>query len=159
VSRIIKNTAEPARCDWPEDTYIQGGSRGVVLGGEGGAYRTAFVEAFPNNTFLRGEGPTIADAEQACWQQFQALRTCPTFPEHGPWDRRHYRNGAGYCQGCGGWFPPRVTGLAELPAEPDREPHVLERLFAGDDDALDEVLTVMATADSLPEKHGDEPLG
>lgn len=149
---LIRNTTEPVRCDWPAGTVVQGGARGVVVGGAGGPYRTAFVEAFPG-TFLRGEGPTIADAEQACWRKYVALRSCPAYPEHGPWDRRDYRNGAASCQGCGGWFPNRVTGLDELPPEPGRTPRLLERLVDGDDDALDEVLTTVAGADELPQKH------
>lgn len=155
MDRLIQNTSEPGRCDWPEGTFIQGGARGVVFGGKDGPYRTAFVEAFPDDTFLRGEGPTIADAEQACWVKYEALRACPTFPGHGPWDRRHFRNGSAFCGSCGGWFPDRVTGLAELPPAEDQAPHLLERLFRGDDDALVEVLTAMADVDDLPERHRD----
>jgi hypothetical protein len=154
MTRLIRNTTEPVRCDWPEDIFIQGGARGVVLGGKDGPYRTAFVEAFPG-TFLRGEGPSIADAERACWAKYEALRACPAFPDHGPWDRRDYRNGSAFCQGCGGWFSNQVTGLDELPEEEGRKPPLVERLFRGDDDALEEVLTAMAGADDLPERHRD----
>ena len=65
MTRLIRNTTEPIRCDWPDGTFIQGGARGVVLGGKDGPYRTAFVEAFPADTFLRGEGPTIEYAVAA----------------------------------------------------------------------------------------------
>ena len=59
--RLIEHTNEPMRHPWPADCYVQGGDRGVVLT-EDGSYWTAFVEAFPG-TFIRGEGVTIADAE------------------------------------------------------------------------------------------------
>lgn len=149
--RMIRNTSEPMRCDWPAGTFVQGGSRGVVFGGADGPYRTAFVEAFPDSTFLRGEGSTIEEAERACWARYQALRSCPTYPAHGPWDRRSYRNGSAYCGGCGGWFPNRVTGLAELPDE-GAKPSMLERVFRGDDDALAEVVDAVTNVDQLPER-------
>lgn len=150
--QTIRHTDEPMRCDWPEGTYVQGGSLGVVFGGENGPYQTAFVEAFPDGTFLRGEGATVEEAERACWEKYAALRSCPTYPSHGPWDRRNYRNGAAFCGGCGGWFPGSVTGLGELPPDPDRKPTLLERAFTGDDGALVEILTTGARAGELPTK-------
>lgn len=155
MERLIRNTTEPVRYDWPADTFIQGGARGVVLGGKDGPYRTAFVEAFPERTFLRGEGPTIADAERACWEKYTALLNCPTYPQHGPWERRQFRNGCAFCGSCGGWFARHTTGLAELPDDEDRQPGLADRLFTGDAGALVEVLTTMADADTLPERHRD----
>lgn len=114
MTRLIENTDEPMRCDWPAEVEVQGGSRGVVLGA-GGSYWTAFVEAFADGTFLRGEGATVEEAERACWQRYTALRACPSYPAHGPWDQRGYTNGSAFCTGCGGWFPGRVTGLPEVP--------------------------------------------
>lgn len=108
----IENTDVSAQRPWPTDTYIQGGNNGVVLTSDGGSYRTAFVEAFVAGTFLRGEGPTIAEAEDACWRQYERLNACPAAPAHGPFERRQYTNGSGFCTGCGTWFP-RV--LPELP--------------------------------------------
>lgn len=100
--RLIEHTKEPMRHPWPADCYVQGGNRGVVLT-EDGSYWTAFVEAFPG-TFIRGEGVTIADAEDACWKRFEHLNACPTAPDHGPFEAQGYTNGSGFCTNCGGWF-------------------------------------------------------
>lgn len=154
--RLIENTHEPMRHPWPDDSEVQGGSRGVVIKREGGAYRTAFVEAFVDGTFLRGEGPTIADAEDACWAQYEHLRACPTYPKHGPFDRRSYRNGSGYCTGCGGWFPGAITGLPELPEDPDEEPSLMARALTGDLAAAEAVMLV-ANVDDLPAAPGVAP--
>lgn len=151
VPRLIKNTTEPMRCDWPADTFVQGGARGVVFSKDG-PYRTAFVEAFPAGTFLRGQGATIEEAEQVCFTQWEQLAKCPAHPGHGPWDRRDYTNGSAFCQGCGSWFGPNMTGLSELPPPVDRERGVAERLFAGETGALVEVLEAMANVDELPER-------
>jgi hypothetical protein len=82
-------------------------------------YRTAFFEAFVNNpdTFIRGEGKTIEEAEQSAFTQFLAYKDCagnhdlPNTPSevlsrpHGPYEPRDYKNGSGYCVKCGLWFP------------------------------------------------------
>jgi hypothetical protein len=142
----IFNTDHDAQHPWPDGVYVQGGAEGLVFRTAGGAYRTAFVEAFPDGTFLRGEGATISDAETACWVKFQALRTCPAYPNHGPFEARGYTNGAGFCTHCGGWsahvLPPGP--------EPDREPTLLGRVFAGDVEALGEIAHAVANADHLP---------
>lgn len=125
--RLIKHTTEVARHPWPDEvTLLQGGKNGLVLRREGGSYRTAFVEASLPGTFLRGEGETIADAEDVVWEQYERLTACPAYPDHGPFERRHYRNGAGFCIQCGGWFA-RV--LPELPEDPNRERGPLEQLL------------------------------
>lgn len=143
--RMIANTGIEARHPWPEEVDVQGGSGGVVFSPQGN-YRTAFVEAFPEGTFLRGEGPTLAEAEDACWEKYQRHVSC----EHGPFERRQYRNGAGFCTKCGTWMS-RV--FDPLPEDPDRKPSLAERLFADrDEDALAEVLHTMAHADELPAK-------
>lgn len=147
--RLIANTTEHARHPWPHDCDIQGGDRGITFTG-GDPYLTAFFEAFPG-TFLRGEGPTIADAEDACWVQFQKMEAC----EHGPFERRHYTNGAGFCTVCGTWFS---NIFRPLPPDPDRPKTFVDRLF-GDRDpaALAEVLETMARIDELPVKtEGDD---
>lgn len=144
--RIIANTGTEARHPWPEEVSVQGGSGGVVFS-EQGNYRTAFVEAFPGGTFLRGEGPTLAEAEDSCWEQYQRYTGC----EHGPFERRQYRNGAGFCTKCGIWMS-RV--FEPLPKDPDHRPNLAERLFADrDPDALAEVLHTLAHADELPTQH------
>lgn len=150
TERMIVNTDQPSRHPWPEDCYIQGGGRGIVFGAPTGTYRTAFVEAFPRNpnTFLRGEGPTIAAAEDACWVQYERIQNCAGGGgEHGPYEPRQYRNRAGFCTRCGAWFP-RV--LPELPQEqPDTS--LIGRVLSGDAEALIEVVDALARVDELPE--------
>lgn len=141
----------PARHPWPEDCYLQGGRSGVVLASSG-SYRTAFVEAFPASppVFIRGEGETIEQAENAAWERYQQMLTCPAHPAHGPWDRRTYRNGYAFCEQCGTGFGWEITGLDELPADPDQPPSALERALLGDPaDVVEEI------ADTL----GVEPSG
>jgi hypothetical protein len=121
----IGRTGEQTQYPWPEDVFVQGGARGLVIS-RNGNYGTAFVEAFPAGTFLRGEGATVAEAETACWEQYQRLVACPAHPEHGPFERRNYRNGAGFCIRCGAWFSHLFP---ELPDDPDREPGPLESLI------------------------------
>jgi hypothetical protein len=120
TQRMIDHTNTPLAWPWPEDCYVQGGSHGIVLvhgslskaltTGEldtRGSYRTAFVEAFPAEpkTFLRGEGSTLAEAEEVCWGNYQRVINCG---EH-EFQQRGYKNGAGICQNCGlfqmGIFP------------------------------------------------------
>jgi hypothetical protein len=76
--------------------------------------RTAFFEAFPRipDTFIRGEGPTLQEAEQSAWDQYQKYLLCDGsnlatngIAIHGPYDPRSYENGAGFCVKCGLWFP------------------------------------------------------
>jgi hypothetical protein len=87
----------PATCEWPHDCFIQCGDSGVVLSKEG-SYRTAFWEAFPRNpdTFLRGEGATIQEAEQKCFEHYQRILACPTHE----FERGKYESGAGICKHC-----------------------------------------------------------
>lgn len=141
--RLIANTTEHARHPWPADCYIQGGDRGVVFGRDGQPYRTAFVEAFPD-TFLRGEGPTIADAEDACWAKYQRMVNC----EHGPFERRGYTNGGGFCVPCGTFFS---NIFRPLPPDPDAPKSLMERVFGDlDMQAAAEVLETVARVDDLP---------
>lgn len=143
--RLITHTSEYARHPWPTDCFIQGGNRGVVFTDDK-PYRTAFFEAFPRNpdTFLRGEGSTIADAEDHCWKQYQRLTACP----HGEFERRGYTNGAGYCTTCGTWFP---KVFEPLPSDPNKPKSLMERVF-GDQDlqAAAEVVETVARVDELP---------
>lgn len=103
IKHTTELTTEHTRHPWPEGMFIQGGKSGVVFNNDGSSYRTAFVEAFPD-TFLRGEGATIAEAEDACWAKYQHLISCPAHPQHGPFEARNYTNGAGFCTQCGAWF-------------------------------------------------------
>lgn len=80
--------------EWP--CFVQCGGKGVVFG-EGGGYTTAFFEAFPKkpSCFLRGEGATVEEAEEACWNRYQKVLTC----EH-EMERRNRTDGYGYCKHC-----------------------------------------------------------
>lgn len=77
---------------------IQGGTRGIVFKRDGESYRTAFVEVWGKQvTFVRGEGKTIAEAEESAWNQCQRFIACSNH-EYEP---RNYKNGAGFCKNCG----------------------------------------------------------
>jgi hypothetical protein len=108
----IRNTDVNATKPWPAGMLLQGGSTGIVIrpSDRGGDYRTAFVEAFPEGTFIRGEGRTITEAEEACWTKYQRHTDCDgTGQPHGPFEPRQYENGCGFCVRCGAWF----TGVCE----------------------------------------------
>lgn len=155
MTRIIRNTTAEAQHDWPEDIFIQGGERGVVLGGPTGAYQTAFFEAFPEDPrsgFMRGEGKTLAEAEEKAWEQYQVWLCCDgKGPQpHGPYERRQYRNGAGFCTRCGIWMSQVFEPLPEED-HPERKRSLAERVFANQGtDAINEILTAMANAADLP---------
>lgn len=108
----IDRTDTEAQCPWPEGVYLQGGKSGLVVSKGGNHYTTAFVEAFPGGTFIRGEGETIADAEKAAWEKFQRREQCPGHE----WEARNYKNGAGFCKHCGAFgskvFTPEDLGLS-----------------------------------------------
>jgi len=104
---LIKNTQVEAQRPWPDGMYVQGGGRGLVVVRAGGHYRTAFVEACPSSggTFLRGEGPSVEEAEDACWAKYQTVLNCADgLGVHGPFDAGRYESGAGFCTRCGAWF-------------------------------------------------------
>ncbi|MFE0490169.1 hypothetical protein [Streptomyces griseoaurantiacus] len=158
AQRTIKNTTTQAQHEWPENVFIQGGERGVVIGGPGGAYQTSFFEAFPQDPrsgFMRGEGKTLAEAEDSAWKQYQVWVNCDgTGQGHGPYERRQYTNGAGFCTRCGTWMS-RV--FKPLPEDPDRKPTLLDRVFADQDpEAINEALTLMANAADLPQAPSGE---
>lgn len=83
---------------WPEDCFVQAGKKGLVVSRTPGkeSYRTAFVEAFPNETFIRGEGETLAEAELNAWNKYQTYEKCPKHE----YEARGYTNGAGFCKHC-----------------------------------------------------------
>lgn len=119
--RVIRRTTHRCVHPWPANLPLQGGTNGVVVQqATGDLYRTAFVEAFPPGGFLRGEGPTVAAAEEACWQQYQTYLTCTGDGRHGPFEARRFENGSGFCTRCGTWMsnvlPPTDTYRAERDA-------------------------------------------
>lgn len=102
--------------EWPEDCFVQCGDNGLVLNKDSlndvfgsnnpiksivinTSYITAFFEAFPNNpnTFIRGEGKTVEEAEQQAFNKFTKYSKCP---QH-EFERKGYTNGAGFCKYCG----------------------------------------------------------
>lgn len=102
----------PARHPWPEGTFLQGGDKGVVFVSDGTSYGTAFVEAHSGaHGFIRGEGATIADAEDDAWTKATRALECPGHE----YEARHYKNGGGLCKHCGRFrsdvFTPTDLGL------------------------------------------------
>lgn len=94
--RLIRNTKVLTTHDWPEDMFIQGGEHGVVgVRSTGKTYTTAFVEAFPD-TFIRGEGATIVEAEDMAWEKYQRQLACSAHE----YEARGYTNGLGICKKC-----------------------------------------------------------
>lgn len=82
-------------CAWPDDCMVQWG-QGLIPA-------VPFFEAFPTGTFIRGEGDTIADAEQQAFEKYQRDVACNHL-----WGRNRpghstYTNGAGWCRKCGGF--------------------------------------------------------
>lgn len=80
-------------CAWPDDCMVQWG-HGIIPA-------NPFFEAFPPGTFIRGDGATIAEAEQKAFAQYVSEFQC----QH-VWGRHHdrrgtYLNGAGWCRKCG----------------------------------------------------------
>lgn len=101
--------------DWPEDCTVQWGSGGIVLGQKPRV--TAFFEAFPSGSFIRGEGATIAAAEEDALAQYRRKLACK---DH-HWQRGRYANGGATCKRCGCFetrFHPIVTlgGWRDKPA-------------------------------------------
>lgn len=92
--------------EWPADCYLQGGTNGLVIVRNGKNYGTAFVEAFPGDTFIRGEGATVAEAETNCWNKYQSKVNCPSHE----WETRGYKNGAGFCKKCNAFQSKVFTG-------------------------------------------------
>jgi hypothetical protein len=126
---------------WPDDCATQSGGQGVVFGPTRDRdYTTAFFEAFPTapRTFIRGEGATRTEAEDAAWAQWQRIRVCPGHKL----ERRDYRNGAGLCRHCDLF----VSDAFEPIPDPDADGRLLERVFRGDPAAIGEVFDRAADA-------------
>jgi len=86
--------------DWPADCRVQWGGSGLVLRRGGGAYGTAFFEAFPTEGgFFRGEGADIATAEADCLVRYQRFALCDHL-----WGRGKYINGGAICRRCGAFM-------------------------------------------------------
>lgn len=82
---------------WPADCFVQWGGDGVVISNDS-ARTTAFFEAFPEGLgFIRGEGATVKEAEEAAFTKYLRQSACPGHE----WSRRHYTNGYAFCRHCG----------------------------------------------------------
>lgn len=101
--------------DWPGDTYVQWGGNGIVLGKE--PYWTAFFEAFPDKKittaggFIRGEGKTIEEAEDAAWAIFQRENSCRHL-----WGREKYTNSGQLCRHCRAFRSGHIKEIVHLGA-------------------------------------------
>lgn len=94
--------------EWPEECYVQWGSGGVVIG-KTSSRATAFFEAFPDGSFIRGEGQTIALAEDDALRHYRKKLACP---DH-HWQRGSYMNGGAICKRCG-CFETRFHPIVKL---------------------------------------------
>lgn len=121
--------------DWPDDCTVQWGGSGIVLSDRpGGSYGTAFFEAFPENGgFIRGEGPTIDEAEARAFSKFQKISAC----DHA-WSRKNYTNGGAICRHCGGFmtvFRPIVKlGMFREPLSPTALDMIADGAYRPDPD-------------------------
>ena len=98
---------QPRRA-WPKDCMVQWGN-GIMPA-------TPFFEAFIPGTFIRGEGRTIAAAEDRAFEQYEGERTCSHL-----WGRQRpggqlYTNGAGWCRKCGAFRSEMFPAIVEIGA-------------------------------------------
>lgn len=128
--RPIEHTPHTAAHPWPAHMFIQGGFGWASP--STGYHDEFFFEAMGGNpgTFLRKTGPTMTDAETQAWLKWQRMQACPAAPGHGPFDPRGFRNGAGYCTQCGGWFSRVLEPDPEFTPRPitDMAPAVISLL-------------------------------
>ncbi|MGK3708747.1 hypothetical protein [Arthrobacter sp. IK3] len=77
--------------------YTQGGN-GIVIGFKDPvpARRTSFVECFPEGAFIRGEGSSVAEADEQCWAKLRAYLDCPGHQ----WTPVRPDGPAGTCSNC-----------------------------------------------------------
>lgn len=101
--------------DWPDGTAASFGRKGLVLG-KRGSYTTMFLEVYPcQGVFIRGEGRTAEECENACWQKWQKHLHCDGTGKPHQWEPGRYRNGVGTCTRCGVTESNKITH-AELNA-------------------------------------------
>lgn len=89
-------TGDPYESLHEWDCLVQGGTGGTVFS-KSGNYSTCFIEAFPKNPncFIRGEGKTIQEADDAAWAKYLKIKSCTHEME-----RRTRTDGYGYCKHC-----------------------------------------------------------
>lgn len=99
-NRTYRSEGHTPSEDWPEDCHVQWGGSGLVLQEDGGAYGTAFFEAFPaGGGFFRGEGTDLAAAEADCLAKYERFTRCDHL-----WGRGRYTNGGAICRRCGSFM-------------------------------------------------------
>ncbi len=103
-TQSVRKSVE-SKYNWVGAELLQGGVKGVVLSKKG-SYYTAFVEAFIADSFIRGEGATLEEAETDCWNKYQKLTACVKHE----YEARGYRNGGGICKNCGKFASNVFTG-------------------------------------------------
>lgn len=88
------------KCAWGEDVQIQWGDHGITIHRQEKTITLvhAFFEAFPQSpdTFLRGEGESLEEAEKKCFAWYTKMINCG---DH-DWDRRDRTDGYAYCKKC-----------------------------------------------------------
>lgn len=89
--------------EWPDDCFAQSGDMKRYQDfarkhGREPHDKRFFFEAFPRNpnTWLRGEGDTFQQAEDACWKSWQKILACPGHE----FDRRGRDDGYAFCKHC-----------------------------------------------------------
>ena len=131
VARQSGNSPYVCKHDWPIAVQVQCGDDGMVfpartlegvlsgqvsgvdvLSGKQEHYKTAFFEAFPRDpqTFIRGEGQSIEEAESKCWESYQRILSCPKHD----FERRDRDDGYCFCKHCG------LSGMFMQPLHPCR---------------------------------------
>lgn len=87
---------------WPAETAVSAGRGLVFVRGTKDSYTTLFMEVYPPGaSFIRGEGETPAECENAAWAKYQAALHCPAAEDGAhAWEPRDYVNGAGFCHHC-----------------------------------------------------------
>ena len=64
--------------EWKNWT-IHCSNTGIVFNSKGDCYETAFFEVYPKkdpDTFIRGQGKTINEAEEEAWKQYEKIINC-----------------------------------------------------------------------------------
>jgi hypothetical protein len=99
TARNSSNNPYVCKQPWLDEIFVQCGDSGIVLNSKSpeNSYTTAFFEAFPKNPscFLRGEGNTIEEAENQCWEKYQKVMVC-----NHEMERRDRTDGYAYCKHC-----------------------------------------------------------
>jgi hypothetical protein len=104
-----------AKHPWPAETVVSAGN-GIVFRrnakeGEPRSYSTLFMEVYPPGaSFIRGEGKSPEDCEEAAWAKYQLALNCSDRSGTHNWEARGYQNGAGFCSRCNTFGSQVFTG-------------------------------------------------